>query len=291
MSKFLKALDQAQRDRALIEHARARSMPHALTPPGEQTPPPPISSAVSPEAEPIVVDGVAPHLVSLVAPTSFEAEQYRTLRHIVEQAHRTADVRILAVSAPATGDGKTTTAINLAGALAQAPDAEVLLMDADFRHPAIAISLGLGHANLPGLVEATLDPALSLGHVVRRLSPFNLSVLAAGRPPMSPYELLQSPRLAELLDQARREYDYVVVDTPPLVALPDCRVLANHVDAFLLVVTAHKTPRRLLEAALGAVDPARILGLVFNGDDDSPTAQYGRWFRNGHSRNGTPGRE
>ena len=288
MSKFLKALDQAQRDRALIEHARARSMPHALTPPGEQTPPPPISSAVSPEAEPIVVDGVAPHLVSLVAPTSFEAEQYRTLRHIVEQAHRSADVRILAVSAPATGDGKTTTAINLAGALAQAPDAEVLLMDADFRHPAIAISLGLGHANLPGLVEATLDPALSLGHVVRRLSPFNLSVLTAGRPPMSPYELLQSPRLAELLEQARREYDYVVVDTPPLVALPDCRVLANHVDAFLLVVTAHKTPRRLLEAALGAVDPERILGLVFNGDD-APTAQYGRWFRNGQGRNGASG--
>ena len=98
----------------------------------------------------------------------------------------------------------------------------------------------------------------------------------------------ESPRLAELLEQARREYDYVVVDTPPLVALPDCRVLANHVDAFLLVVTAHKTPRRLLEAALGAVDPARILGLVFNGDDDSPTAQYGRWFRGGHGRNGAP---
>ena len=74
----------------------------------------------------------------------------------------------------------------------------------------------------------------------------------------------------------------------PLVALPDCRVLANHVDAFLLVVTAHKTPRRLLEAALGAVDPERILGLVFNGDD-APTAQYGRWFRNGQGRNGASG--
>ena len=194
------------------------------------------------------------------------------------------------MSAPATGDGKTTTAINLAGALAQAPGTRVLLLDADLRHPAVANGLGLGHANLPGLVEATLDPALSLGAVVRVLPPFNLSVLAAGRPPTSPYELLMSPRLAELFDQARREYDYVIVDTPPLVALPDCRVLAKHVDAFLVVVAAHKTPRRILEAALGTVDPASILGLVFNGDDDSPTAQYGRYVRNGHGSNGTSGR-
>jgi capsular exopolysaccharide synthesis family protein len=290
MSKFLKALDQAQRDRALVEQARARSMPQTPTWPADAMTPPPVGSAVSLETEPIVVDGIAPHLVSLVDPVSFEAEQYRTLRHIVEQAHRTANVRVLAVSAAAVGDGKTTTAINLAGALAQAPDASVLLMDADLRHPAVATGLGLGHANLPGLVEATLDPALSLGHVVRRLPPFNLSVLVAGHPPTAPYELLKSPRMAELWDQARREYDYVVVDTPPLVALSDCRVLANRVDAFLLVVTAHKTPRRLLEAALGAVEPASILGLVFNGDDDSATARYGREARDGHGGNGASGR-
>jgi capsular exopolysaccharide synthesis family protein len=290
MSKFLKALDQAQRDRALIDRGRTTAMPQASTSPDDPGLRPPIRAAVSPDAEPLVVDGVAPHLVSLVAPASFEAEQYRTLRHIVEQAHRTADVRAVAVSAPATGDGKTTTAINLAGALAQDPNARVLLMDADLRHPAVAAGLGLGHANLPGLVEAALDPSLTLDHVVHRLPPFNLSVLAAGRPPASPYELLKSARLAELLDHARRDYDFVVVDTPPLVALSDCRVIANHVDAFLVVVTAHKTPRRLLEAALGAVDPARILGLVFNGDDNSLTAQYGRRFRNGHGRNGAPGR-
>jgi hypothetical protein len=68
------------------------------------------------------------------------------------------------------------------------------------------------------------------------------------------------------------------------------QVLAKHVDAFLVVVTAHRTPRRLLEAALAAVDPASILGLVFNGDDDSPTAQYGRYVRNGHGPNAAPGR-
>src|SRR5207302_8171231 len=73
------------------------------------------------------------HLVSLVTPSSFAAEQYRVLRHLVEQMHKDADLGVVAVTSPAAGDGKTTTAINLAGSLAQAPDARVLLIDADLR--------------------------------------------------------------------------------------------------------------------------------------------------------------
>ena len=279
MSKFLKALEQAERDRALAVSAETAAAPARVQPAPFI---PAVARTVSAIEEPVVADGVAPELVSLTAPASFEAEQYRTLRYIVEQAHRAANVRIVAVSASAAGDGKTTTALNLAGALAQAPDAKVLLIDADLRHPAVATSLALGHADLPGLVDLALDPALGLGHVVRHLPRFNLSVVVAGRASASPYELLKSPAFAQLLDRARREYDYVIVDTPPIVALPDCRLLAKHVDAFLLVVTAHQTPRRLFEAAVAALGRERILGVVFNGDDDSPSVQYGRDPRNGY---------
>ena len=227
--------------------------------------PPPADSA----------DGVDDHLVSLVSPATFEAEQYRALRHLVEQLHKAQDLRVVAVSSPGMGDGKSTTAINLAGALAQAPDARVLLVDADLRRPSVASFLALGGSDGPGLVNAILDPSLTLEQVARPRPPFNLSVIPAGQAPPSPYEVLKSPRLGELLDEARRQYDYVVVDAPPLCPVQDCRVIAHWVDGFLLVVAAHQTPRQLVAEALNVVERSKVLGFVFNGDDQPPSGYAG----------------
>jgi capsular exopolysaccharide synthesis family protein len=221
------------------------------------------------------VRGVEEHLVSLVAPNTFEAEQYRALRALLEQKRKAESLVVLAISSPAAGDGKTLTSINLAGTLAQAPEARVLLVDCDLRRPSVEAHLALGDGSSIGLVEAILDPALSLDQVIRRQARFNLSVLTAGRCPGSPYELLKSPRLADLLEEARRRFDYVVVDTPPMVPVPDLRVIAKLVDGVLLVVAAHKTPRRLLEEALYASDPAKVVGLVFNNDDGLLSRAYG----------------
>lgn len=205
------------------------------------------------------------HLVSLVAPTSFAAEQYRILRHTVEQRHRESGLCTLAVTSPSGSEGKTTTSINLGGALAQARDARVLLVEADLRRPAILRQLGLGSGG-PGLVEAVLDSGLRLSDVVRSCPAYNLDVLPCGKPPLAPYEVLKSSRVRELLDQARESYDYVIIDTPPVVPCPDYRLIEKAIDGTLLVVAAHKTPREMVDAALGLLDPARVLGLVFNGD-------------------------
>jgi len=110
---------------------------------------------------------------------------------------------------------------------------------------------------------------------VRHLPRFNLSVLLAGRSPASPYEALHSSRLDELLEEARSRYAHVVVDTPPVVPVPDCRLIARRVDGFLVLVGAHRTRRELLQEALAALDPAKILGLVFNGDDRPRRGYYG----------------
>ena len=83
----------------------------------------------------VPTEEVDSHLVSLVAPAGLEAEQYRALRHLVEQRHKDGDLSVIAVSSPGVGDGKTTTAINLAGALSQASNAAVLLIEADLRRP------------------------------------------------------------------------------------------------------------------------------------------------------------
>lgn len=213
------------------------------------------------------------HLVSLTAPASFAAEQYRVLRHIAEQMHKDADLRLLAVTSPAVGDGKTTTALNLAGALAQAPKARVLLVDADLRRGQVREHLRLRDSGEPGLAETILNADLPLAEVVRHCTDFNLFVLPAGRCPAAPYEALKSPRLGELLQEMRRQYDYVVFDTAPVLAVPDTRVLAKRVDGFFMVVAAHKTPQRLFEEAFDVIDPAKMLGLVFNGDD-RPGSSY-----------------
>ena len=215
------------------------------------------------------------HLVSLVKPRSFEAEQYRGLRHIlVERAQLSGNLSVLAVSSPSMGDGKTTTTINLAGALAQTSDVRVLLIDADLRRPSVSRRLGLLDAPGPGLVEGILDEKLALEDLVRKHPTFNLSVLPAGRGSDLPYEALKSPRVGVLFEEARRRYDYVLVDTPPLVPLADCRIIEKWVDAFVVVIAAHKTPRKLVEEALNVLDPARVLGLVFNRDEQAVAANY-----------------
>jgi capsular exopolysaccharide synthesis family protein len=264
MSKFFKALEQASRDRALRP-----------VPPAE--PVRPAEAAPGPEADQ-PLDGVDEHLVSLLTPAAFEAEQYRALRHTVEQLHQTAGVKVVAVSSPTVGDGKTITAVNLAGALAQGAGMQVLVVDADLRHAALSRLLGIGGRDGAGLVDGILDAGLTLDRIAQPRPPFNLSVIRAGQMPPNPYEVLRSPRLGALLEEARGRYDYVVLDTPPLVPVQDCRVIAHWVDGFLLVVAAHRTPRRLVEEALTTLDPAKVLGIVFNQDDRSIAHHYSGYY-------------
>ena len=285
MSKFSQALEQAERDRALQQGEGAGGALPAVSAAPKFKPTEPTTPTHSPSDS---AQGLDDHLVSLVAPAAFEAEQYRALRYTVEQFHRVRDLRIVAVSSPGVGDGKTTTAINLAGALAQAHDARVLLVDADLRRPAVADLLGLGESDTPGLVNAILDPSLTLEEVAQPRPPFNLSVILAGQVPPSPYEILKSPRLGELLEEARRCYDYVVVDAPPLCPVQDCRVIAHWVDGFLLVVAAHHTPRRLVEEAFNVVEPGKMLGLVFNGVDHPPSRFYGYYRANPYAAKASP---
>ena len=215
-----------------------------------------------------------PHLVSLLDPASFESDQYRTLRLVIED--RRAPKSLIAVTSPTSGDGKTTCALNLAGAFAAAAASRVLVVDLDLRTPSIGDHLGLTKQS-PGLVDLLLDQDLTLAAAVQRHPQFRLSVVPAGRPIPVPYELLKSPRLRELLQDARQHYDYVVLDTPPLV-LPDTRLVAECTDVFVMVVAAHRTPKVLLGEALNVMDPAKLIGIVFNQDDRPLSGYYDHYY-------------
>jgi len=216
-------------------------------------------------------------LVSFVAPASLEADQYRGLRHLLERLHRDADLRVIAVTSPGPGDGKTVTALNVAGSLAQSTEARVLVIDADLHRPSVGEYLRIDQPRSSGLVEAIVNEECDLDQAARRVDALNISVVLAGEYHEGAYELLNSPRLESLLNGARQRFDYVIIDTPPLLPLPDCRLIGRWVDGFLVVVAAHRTPRKAVAEALNLLDPAKVIGTVFNGDD-RPLARYASYY-------------
>ena len=111
--------------------------------------------------------------------------------------------------------------------------------------------------------------------VVRRIKDANLWIVTAGTPNSAPHELLSSQRFDTLLQDARRDFSCVLIDTPPCVLMPDCRVIERLVDGFLLVIAAHKTPRKLVAEALHELDRTKMLGVVFNADDLAGSRYYG----------------
>ena len=218
------------------------------------------------------------HLVSLTAPSSFAAEQYQGLRLTVERLALSRDVKVIAISSPAAGDGKTVTAINLAGALARGSDDRVLLIDADLRRPSVARQLGITDAEV-GLADALSDGRTGVADVVKRLDAYNLDVIPAGTPRTGISQILRSPRLDAFLQEARQRYAYIVLDTPPLLPVFDSALLAKSVDGVLMVVSANQTPRKLLGEALNMLDASKVLGIVFNRDARPLFGYYNAYYR------------
>lgn len=228
-------------------------------------------------------DEIDSRLVALLNPDSFEADQYRTLRFAIDRTCPSKASRVIAVTSSIPGEGKTLTTANLAGAIANGSDARVLMIDADLRRPSLARVLGRANVHRAwGLVDAILDRSLSLEQIAWRREPFNVSAVTSRRPHADTYELLANGRFGELLGEARNHYQYVIVDTPPVLPTPDSRLLAEWIDGYLIVVAADKTPRKLLEETLALLGPSKILGLVFN-RESYKHSRYGRYYYRAYS--------
>jgi Mrp family chromosome partitioning ATPase len=117
-----------------------------------------------------------------------------------------------------------------------------------------------------GVVDWAQGKKTDLDVFIQYLEPFNLHVMIAGRNPEHPYELLKSPRLDELMRHVREQYDFVIVDTPQILRLPDTELISRLIDGFLIVVRAGHTQQARLEEALDLLTEDQVLGLVFNGD-------------------------
>jgi polysaccharide biosynthesis transport protein len=228
------------------------------------------------------MNNLATQLVSFTNPASFAAEQYQNLRLKIERLRQSRDLRVIAITSPGAADGKTVTSINLAGALARGAAARVLLIDADLRRPEVANKLRLGSDGL-GFADLVGPGDVSLQQVIRPLDGHNVDVIPAGTVAGPIHEVFRSARLPQLLSEARDRYDYVILDTPPIVPVVDSALLSRVVDGVLVVVSANKTPRKLLEEALNELEPAKVVGIVFN-NDDRPLYGYDTNYRRYFSR-------
>lgn len=169
--------------------------------------------------------------------------------------------RVIGVTSPMPGEGKTVTAINLAHALVDL-DKNVLLIDANLRHPSVAERLGVEGSS--GLVDALADTDPSVQAAGRTMLGGGISVLAAGDLPSNPTRLLQGPRMRRLVKKCRRQYDYVLLDLPPVNGAADAAIASRLVDGMLVVIRRDLCRWRQLARALDRLVLAKapVLGFV-----------------------------
>ncbi len=213
--------------------------------------------------------GPDPRLVALAAPDSPAAEQYRVLYQRILRLAVRRPIRAVAVTSAGRGEGRTTTAANLALTAAQ-EGRPTVLVEADLRRPALARLLGL--APRAGVADVLAGRA-ELAQATGRIGP--LAIIAAGED-RDPGALLRGPTAAALLDQLRALYELVVLDAPPALAFADGDRLSGDADAALLVVRAGATPRQVVRLALESLGD-RAAGIVLN-DVDPDAVAHGRWI-------------
>ena len=191
-------------------------------------------------------------------------DAYKILRTQVLQRMKENNWVSLAVTSPRYGEGKTTTAINLAVSLAMEVSHTVLLADADLRHPTIHEHLGLAAGK--GLTDYLLDEAQIPEILLQPRELPKVVVLPAGRPVDNSAELLNSPKMVELITEMRTRYPerLVVVDVPPVLSAADALAFAPYVDATLLVVEDGSTSRDDLKRAVELLDCTNVIGTVLN---------------------------
>jgi len=214
------------------------------------------------------------HLVTRSPNHEVGREKFLILRHRLSQIRRARQLKTLLVTSSIPQEGKTLVAVNLAATLAL-NSSRVLLIDADLRESSVHRILGL--PALSGLAEC-LEGRTGLTTAVRRLDHLGISYIPAGRPTTSPVNLFQSRIMRDVLDEVASNFDWVIVDSPPLNPVADSHCLASVTDAVLLVARSGITPRPALLEALVALRGIFVAGMVFNAVTNAHASSYDSYY-------------
>jgi protein-tyrosine kinase len=222
-------------------------------------------------------NAVDKRVVSLTAPASSAAEQYRSLYYRLERMRELRPLKVVGITSSLPGEGKTVTTVNLALAAARANvERRILLIDADLRRGQVADVLGI--KGRPGLSEL-LSGECEVRDLVRRFHATRMAVITAGATPEEPTQALASGKMKQFLKVVREHFDEVYVDLPPTLPFADSAILGHQTDGLLMVVRANVTPARAVNQAVEQLGGAPILGCVLNGAEMSDTPYMKNYMR------------
>jgi capsular exopolysaccharide synthesis family protein len=201
-------------------------------------------------------------LIANLDPKSPISEQYRTIRTNVQYSSVDKEIKTLMVTSSGPAEGKSTTVANLAVVFAQLGK-KVLLVDADLRKPTVHRAFGVN--NLFGFTTVLTKQA-TLASTVLETEEKDLYILTSGPVPPNPAELLSSKSMEQFIEEAKEQFDYVIFDTPPLLAVADPQILANKVDGSIFVVFSGKTEIDQAKKAKELLENAqsKLIGVVLN---------------------------
>ncbi len=193
------------------------------------------------------------------------ADRLRLLRMRLWPLWESGKLKTILVTSAHAHDGKSTVVMNLATALAEQGQRTVLVVEGDLYHPSISPRLGLLQNG--GLAES-LEEGVNVLSMLRRVDPLGWYLLSAGKAKGNPTELLQFAALGGIFETLQSEFDWIIVDTPPVFPLTDTLSLRQHTDAALLVVRAGGTPSEAVDVAVSRIGASHLLGIVLNGSDE-----------------------
>lgn len=212
-------------------------------------------------------------MITHLRPKSAIAEAFRSLRTSLHFSAINREKKVLITTSTFPGEGKTTISANLAITLSQT-GARVLVIDGDMRRPSLHTKFG--HSKVPGLSEV-LAGDVQVSSILHDTGIPNLKMLTAGTTPPNPAELLGSEKMAELLTSLRGQYDHIIIDAPPVLAVTDAPLLTNRCDLVLVVMEAERVPLKAAQRMVGMLSNvnAPVGGVVINDKSSTSMERYG----------------
>jgi capsular exopolysaccharide synthesis family protein len=214
-------------------------------------------------------------LVCISDTDSLAAEKFRYLGVRLRHLQQKRPLKRLLITSSMAEEGKSMVAASLACTLARKHQQKILLLEGDLRRPTLARLLGL--EGMPGLSELLQgEPCEAMN--IRQLEPLGFWILVAGSPSRAPLESIQSRKLTTLMDQLEGWFDWIVIDSPPVMPLADTSVWMRLADGILLIARPGKTAKRQLQRGLEAIEQSKLLGAVLNGSSDAGIADYYHYY-------------
>jgi capsular exopolysaccharide synthesis family protein len=209
-------------------------------------------------------------LVSLGKEGSLGAEKFRFLAVRLRQLRHSRPLKKILITSSIPQEGKSTVAANLACTLARRKPQKTLLLEGDLRRPNIVSQFGLG--KLPGLCEWLSGESQSIN--IYRLESLGVWILPAGSTPQNPLELMQSGKLSPLMEQLEAWFDWIIIDSPPVLPLADTSLWSRLADGILLVTRRGTTEKQQLQRGLEAIDKSKLLGALVNSSANAAHSDY-----------------